>query len=67
MEYKDSSTKKIKDMEAKIKLLEQLIGQQTVELTYLNKLIDLASEDLGIDLKKTIDTKYAGTSKNGRK
>ena len=67
VEYKDSSTKKVKDLEAKIKRLEQLIGQQTVELTYLNKLIDLASEDLGIDLKKTIATKSAGTSKSDRK
>lgn len=67
VEYEDSSTKKLKDLEAKIKRLEQLIGQQTVELSYLNKLIDLASEDLGVDLKKTIDTKSVGTFKSGRK
>ena len=67
VEYKDSSTKKLKDLEAKIKSLEQLIGQQTVKLTYLNKLIDLASEDLGIDLKKTTATKCVGTSKSDRK
>ena len=67
VEYQDSSTKKVKDLEAKIKSLEQLVGQQTVELTYLNKLIELASEDLGIDLKKTIVTKCAGTSKSDQK
>ena len=67
VEYKDSSAKKLKDMAARIKSLEQLIGQQAIELTYLNKLIEIANEDLGVDLKKTIDTKSAGTLKSDQK
>ena len=67
VEYKDSATKKLKEMEAKIKIMEQLIGQQALQINYLNKIIDIASEDLGIDLKKTTDMKSAGTSKSTRK
>lgn len=34
--------------------LERIIGQKQLKIDYLEKLIELASEDLKIDLKKTI-------------
>lgn len=41
--------------------LERLYGQKQMEIDYLNKLLELASEELGIDLKK----KYAPPRWNG--
>lgn len=35
--------------------LERLYGQKQMEVDYLNKLLELASEELGIDLKKKYD------------
>lgn len=36
--------------------LERIIGQKQLKIDYLEKLIELASEDLKIDLKKSINT-----------
>lgn len=41
-----------KELEAKIKELEAALGRKTIENAYLEKIIDLANEDLGTDLKK---------------
>ena len=36
--------------------LERKIGQQTLEIDFLNKMIDIGKEELGIDLKKKCST-----------
>lgn len=47
-----SSSKQIKALKDKIKELEQIVGQKQIELDFLNKMIEITEEDLGIDIKK---------------
>ena len=53
VEMKDSQAHKMKQMEARIKELEQAVGQKQMNIDYLEKMIDLAKEHYGIDIKKT--------------
>jgi len=57
-----SSSKQIKVLKDKIKELEQIVGQKQIELDFLNKLIDIAEEDLGIDIKKKAGSKHKSGS-----
>ena len=41
-----------KELEKKIKDLEAALGRKQLEVEFLNKLIELASNDLGIDIQK---------------
>lgn len=58
-----------KELEKKIKDLEAALGRKQLEVEFLNKLIDLASDDLGIDIKKKHHTQQstgsASTQKKG--
>ena len=56
IEMKDSSTKKLKDLEKRIKELEGMIGRKQIKIDYLEKLIELAGEEYDIDIKKNSDT-----------
>ena len=38
--------------------LERIIGQKQLKIDYLEKLIEIASDDLKIDLKKSINTPH---------
>lgn len=53
---KESSTDKVKKQEQRIRELEQLLGQKQIKIEFLEKMIELASEDLDYDIKKNIDT-----------
>jgi transposase len=59
MEKKDSSTTKLNELSKKVKSLEQAVGQKQMQIEYLEKLIDLAKDDLQIDLKKNYDTQHS--------
>lgn len=48
----DSDTARIKALREHIRELEQLLGQKQFEVDFLNKQMDIASEQYGIDLKK---------------
>ena len=52
VEKSKSNTRKLEDSQTKRDELEQILGQKQIQIEYLNKLIEVASEDLGIDLKK---------------
>ena len=68
VEMKDSTSKKLKEQEQRIKELERAVGQKQLKIDYLEKLIELASDELGMDLKKNSDTKpSSGTLKTGKK
>jgi transposase len=41
-----------KELEKKVKDLEATLGRKQMEVEFLNKLIELASSDFGIDIKK---------------
>ena len=60
----DSEQYRSKELEKKVAELEAALGRKQMEIDYLNKLIEVASEDIGIDLKKNISTPAsAGTGK----
>ena len=48
-----SSTYRIKDLENKVRELERIVGQKQIKIDYLDKMICLAGEELGVDIKKT--------------
>ena len=67
VEMKDSQAHKMKQMEARIKELEQAVGQKQMNIDYLEKMIDLAKEHYDIDIKKNSNTLHCGGSKNIKK
>ena len=56
IEMKQSSIEKLKELENKIKELERTVGQKQIKIDYLEKMIDLAKDDLKIDIKKNYNT-----------
>jgi uncharacterized coiled-coil protein SlyX len=50
---KDSQTTKLKELEQRIKELEQNVGQKQIKIEFLEKMIDLAKQEFNIDIKKT--------------
>lgn len=60
----ESEARKTARLKARVSELEQIIGQKQLELDFLHKLIELASEDLGYDLKKSIEQRRSNGSVN---
>jgi transposase len=56
IEMKESSSTKLKALELKIKELEQAVGQKQIKIDYLEKMIDIAKDELKIDIKKNYNT-----------
>jgi transposase-like protein len=48
----DSEQYRSKELEKKVAELEAALGRKQMEIDYLNKLIEIAGQDLEIDLKK---------------
>ena len=57
VELKESSMRKLKAYEKRIKELEQVVGQKQLKIDYLEKIIDLSNEHYKTDLKKNSNTK----------
>ena len=53
VEITESSDRKVKALEERIKELERALGRKQIQLDYCEKLIELACEEYGIDIKKT--------------
>jgi hypothetical protein len=65
---KDSSTQKLKDLEQRVKELERAIGQKQLYIDYMEKMIELAKDEFGMDIKKNFDTpQSAGFGKTKKK
>lgn len=47
-----SSTNKVKELQNRIKELEQAVGQKQMKLDFLEKLIEIADDEFGIEIKK---------------
>ena len=47
---------KTKELERRIRELEAALGRKQMELDYLNKMIEIGSAEVGVDLKKKFDT-----------
>ncbi len=60
----DSEQYRSKELEKKVAELEAALGHKQMEIDYMNKLIEIAGQDLGTDLKKnTSIAALAGTGK----
>lgn len=57
-----SDTVRIKALEQHISQLEQLLGQKQFEIDFLQKQIDIASNQYGVDLKKKHSGQHSGGS-----
>ena len=68
IEMKESSTNKIKELEDKVKELERAVGQKQLYIDYMEKMMEIAKDDLGIDVKKNFDTPQSvGSGKTKKK
>lgn len=63
VEYQDSQTHRVKELEAKVRELEQAVGRKQMNIDFLEKMIDLAKEQFEIDIKKNFETPPSGGSK----
>ena len=52
----ESEATKTKELLERLAALERVVGQKQMEIDYLQKMIELASESLKVDIKKTFDT-----------
>ena len=62
-----SDTRKIQDLKARIRELEQMIGQKQFEIEFKSKMIDIAEEMYGIDIKKKLGSQpLPGSGSTGK-
>lgn len=68
VEMKDSSSKKVQELEARNKELEAALGRKQIQLDYLEKMVELAKTELDIDIKKNYSTPQStGSGKTKKK
>ena|SRR5690554_3272947 len=68
IEMKDSSTKKMKELEARVKELERTVGRKQIMIDYLEKMMEIAKDELDIDIKKNFGTPQStGSGKTNKK
>lgn len=61
-----SDTQKIKALEDRIKELERIVGQKQLLLEFKDKMIEIAEETYGVDIKKKLSSKLSpGTTSTG--
>ena len=66
VEHKNSSNKKVKDLENKVKELEAALGRKQIMIDYLETMIEVAKEELDIDIKKNYATPPSKSSKKSK-
>jgi transposase-like protein len=68
IEHKMSTSKKVKELEEKIKDLERKVGQKQITIDYLETMMEVAKDELNIDIKKNFNTLQSEKSgKDGKK
>ena len=67
VEMKDCTIDKLKQLELKIKELEQAVGQKQIKIDYLEKMIDIAKDEFNIDIKKNSNTPQSSGSLRTKK
>ena len=68
VEMKDSSNKKMKELEARVKELESAVGRKQIKIDYLEKMMEIAKDELDIDIKKNFGTPQStGSGKTSKK
>lgn len=63
VEQKESHTQRLKELQERIKQLERIVGQKQINIDYLEKMIEIAKKELGIDIKKNFDFQQSNGSK----
>ncbi len=58
----DSDTKQLLELKKMVAELEQVIGQKQIIIDFKDKMIDLAEETYGVDIKKKFSTQPSNTS-----
>ena len=53
----ESEAHKTKDLLARVAELERIVGQKQLQIDYLEKLVEISSEELKLDLKKNFATR----------
>lgn len=57
----ESDTKQLLELKKKVAELERLVGQKQIQLEFTNKMIELAEETYGVDIKKKFSAKPSTT------
>jgi transposase-like protein len=60
----DSDTKQLLALKKKVAELERIIGQKQVLIDFKDKMIDIAEEIYGVDIKKKLSTQQSNISGN---
>lgn len=63
VEMKESTTSKVSEMQQRIKELEAMVGRKQIMIDYLEKMMDIAKDELNIDIKKNFATPQSSGSK----
>ena len=61
----ESEGYKTQRLQQKVAELERIIGQKQLEIDFLNKLLELGSEEIGYDLKKNSSSKLSNGTDTG--
>ena len=64
VEKKDSNTQKLEELQKRIEELESSLGRKQIQVEYLEKMIELAENEYGIDIKKNSSTPRSGGSES---
>lgn len=62
----ESEAYKTRQLLQRVAELERIIGQKQLEIDFLNKLLELGSEEIGFDLKKNFSTKLSNGTDAGK-
>ena len=62
VEMKDSHLSRLKTLEQQVKDLERIVGQKQIKIDFLEKMVDIASEELKVDIKKNFNTPLSAGS-----
>lgn len=57
-----SEQSQIISLKNKVAMLEQMLGQKQILIEFQQKMIELAEEEYGIDIKKKLETEQSSTS-----
>lgn len=58
----DSDTRQLLELKKKVAELERIVGQKQILIDFKDKMIDLAEETYGVDIKKKFSTRPSNTS-----
>jgi len=67
VEMKDSSSQKLKELEFKVGELERALGQKQLYIDNMERMMEIAKDELGIDIKKNYFTPQSAGLKKTKK